>query len=65
MYTDDKNLTNKLFNAERVMCWRLIVEEYGPQLQCLQGHKNIVVDALSRSHLIPKLVLKSDLSVLD
>ena len=64
VYTDHKNLTYKVFNTERVISWRLIVGEYGPQLRYLQGHKNIVADALSRLHLTPKLVLESDLSIL-
>ena len=53
------------FNTERVMRWHLIVEEYGPKLKYLQGHKNIVEDALSRLHLTPKLATESDISVLD
>lgn len=48
VYTDHKNLTYKNFNTERVMRWRLILEEFGPQLNYIQGHKNIVADALSR-----------------
>ena len=30
------------------MRWRLILEEYGPELRYIQGEKNIVADALSR-----------------
>ena len=65
VYTDHKNLTYKVLNTERVMRWRLIVEEYGPELGYLQGHKNIVADALSRLHLTPKLDTENDISVLD
>ena len=36
------------FNTERVMRWRLILEEYGPELLYIPGDKNIVADALSR-----------------
>lgn len=48
VYTDHKNLTYQNFNTERVMRWRLIIEEFGPELIYLQGKKNIVADALSR-----------------
>ena len=41
VYTDHKNLTYKTFNTERVMRWRLILEEYGPELIYIQGNKNI------------------------
>ena len=30
------------------MRWRLILEEYGPELRYIQGEQNIVADALSR-----------------
>lgn len=48
VYTDHKNLTYKNFNTDRVMRWRLILEEFGPELHHLKGEKNIVADALSR-----------------
>jgi hypothetical protein len=47
-FTDHKNLTYKNFNAKRVMRWRLALKEFGPDLQCVKGKKNIVADALSR-----------------
>ena len=37
VYTDHKNLTYKSFNTERVMRWRLILEEFGPELKYIKG----------------------------
>jgi len=48
IYTDHKNLTWKNFNTDRVMRWRLILEEFGPELIYLKGETNVVADALSR-----------------
>jgi hypothetical protein len=53
IYTDHKNLTYVNFNVERVMRWRLIIEEYSPELIYLKGESNIVADALSRLELTP------------
>ena len=52
VYTDHKNLTYKTFNTERVMRWRLILEEYGPELIYIQGSKNTAADALSRLDIV-------------
>ena len=52
VYTDHKNLTYKTFNTERVMRWRLILEEYSPELIYIQGSKNIAADALSRLDIV-------------
>ena len=48
VHTDHKNLTCKNFNTERVMRWRLVLEEFGPELNYIKGENNIVADALSR-----------------
>ena len=55
VYTDHKNLTYKNFNTERVMRWRLVLEEYGPELDYVKGESNIVADALSRLDLEPQI----------
>ena len=52
VHTDRKNLTCKNFNTERVMRWRLILEEYGPTLHYIKGERNIVADALSRIGMV-------------
>jgi len=48
VFTDHKNLVYKHFNTERVMRWRLLLEEVGPKLAYVKGANNIVADALSR-----------------
>ena len=51
VYTDHKNLVYKHFNTERVMRWRLLLEEFGPKLVYIKGQENIVADALSRMRM--------------
>jgi len=46
--TDHKNLVYKHFNMERVVHWRLLLEEFGPKLTYVKGVNNIVADVLSR-----------------
>ncbi len=48
VHTDHENLTYKSFNSDRVMRWRLYIEEYSPELQYIKGESNVVADALSR-----------------
>ena len=48
VHTDHENLTYKTFNSERVMRWRLYIEEYSPDLHYIKGESNVVADALSR-----------------
>ena len=52
LHTDHKNLTFKNFTAERVMRWRLLIEEYSPEIRWIQGSKNKVADALSRLDIL-------------
>jgi len=47
VFTDHKNLVYKHFNTERVMRWRVLLEEFRPQLAYIKGTNNIVADALS------------------
>lgn len=42
----------KKFNANRVLCWRLILlKEYGPKLHFIKGKRNTVADVLSQQNL--------------
>ena len=42
MYTDNKNFTCKNFNIDIVLRWRLILEDYSPDIEYIKGEKNIV-----------------------
>ena len=48
IHTDHENLTYKQLNSDRVLRWRLYIEEYGPEIRYVKGKHNIVADALSR-----------------
>src|SRR5687768_2981760 len=54
VHTDHTNLTYKKFNSDRVMRWRLNIEEYSPDFQYIKKEKNVVADALSRLEMDEK-----------
>ena len=35
-----------MYNTERVMRWRLILEEFGPELKYIKGENNVVANDL-------------------
>ena len=49
IYTENRNITYRIFNTNRVLIWILILEEYGPDIKYIKSEKNIVAEALSRS----------------
>jgi predicted aspartyl protease len=59
VHTDHKNLTCVNFNTERVMRWRLLLEEYGPELHYIKGENNIVADALSRLGMVKEPITET------
>ena len=50
VYTDHKNLMRDALGltSDRVYRWRLLLEEYGPEIIWIKGIHNAVADALSR-----------------
>ena len=48
IYTDHKNLTFHNLKANRVLHWRLFLEEVAPTFHYKQGDQNVIADALSR-----------------
>jgi hypothetical protein len=56
VYTDHKNLTQDALGltSDRVYRWRLLLEEYGPEIIYIKGIHNTVADAISRLEIIPR-----------
>jgi hypothetical protein len=49
VYTDHKNLTRDTlgFTSDRVYRWRLLLEEFAPEIVYIKGIHNSVADAIS------------------
>jgi hypothetical protein len=48
VYTDRKNNTFQTVHTQRVLRWRLLLEDYGVKLQYMKGENNHIADAFSR-----------------
>ena len=50
VHTDHKNLTHRLtdFTTQRLLRWRLLLEEFNPTFLYKSGPSNVLADALSR-----------------
>jgi hypothetical protein len=50
VWTDHNNLVTEatISQSQRVQRWRLILEEYGPDIRYIKGEENCAADALSR-----------------
>ena len=57
VYTDHKNLIRDALGltSDRVYRWRLLLEEYGPEIVYIKGVHNTVADAVSRLSYDPRL----------
>ena len=58
VYTDHKNRTHRLsqFTTQRIMHWRLLLEENGTKFYYRKGPRNVVADAFSR---VPTTAIRS------
>ena len=48
IHTDHKNLLYEKSASDRIIRWRILVEEYAPTFVHIKGEHNVVADALSR-----------------
>ena len=55
VWTDHKNLIQDALGlaSDRVYRWRLLLEEYGPEIVYIKGIDNTVADAISRLEYNP------------
>eukprot|EP00804_Cyclotella_cryptica_P015712 CCRYP_013381-RA/>CCRYP_013381-RA protein AED:0.60 eAED:-0.14 QI:0/0/0/1/0/0/2/0/736 len=55
VYTDHKNLIQDALGltSDRVYRWRLLLEEFGPEIEYIKGTHNTVADAISRLDIRP------------
>ena len=55
VYTDHKNLMQQAlgYTSDRVYRWRLLLEEFGPDIVWIKGAQNTVADAISRLDYAP------------
>ena len=61
VYTDHKNLTRDALglNSKRVYRWRLVLNEYQPEIIYIKGIDNTVADAISRLEYDPSVNVKN------
>ena len=52
LYMDHRNLNYDNFKTEKVLRWRLLLEEYAPTIKYIKGCDNDTVGALIRIPLI-------------
>ncbi len=48
VHTDHLNLPYDKLASNRLIRWRMLIEEFGPQFKHVEGHNNVVADTLSR-----------------
>ncbi len=52
VFTDHKNLMFNTLKTQRVLCWRIKIEEFLPMLHYIEGPRNILANNFSRLHCL-------------
>jgi len=60
IYTDHQNLTYKKINSQRMLRWRMYIEEYGPILHFIEGEMNTCADYFSRMELDDEIMKEKE-----
>ena len=47
IYTDNKTLTYKSFNTDRLLIWRLIIKYYGPDIEYIKEKKYSIIGTIN------------------
>ena len=53
-WTDHKNLTFKTFSIQRILRWRLFIDQFDCTINCMEGKKNVLADCFLRLPLMKK-----------
>ena len=48
IHTDHQNILYNKMASDRIVRWRLLLEEFGPEFRHVAGKDNVIADALSR-----------------
>ena len=54
IFTDHKNLTSRTINTQRVLRWRMFMEDFSPLFKYCPGKEDIIADYFSRLPLMEK-----------
>ena len=55
IYTDHENLTFRTSSTQRVLRWRLYMDDFDFELKYIEGEKNVLMDCFSRLPRMDKI----------